>query len=70
MSHLCERTDEEQIEHLIRQRQIVKRIMELIKQIREERQSRTHQRAHPIDALLETYQFYVYRSDTNQVLAR
>jgi hypothetical protein len=70
MSHLQERTDEEQIEHLIRQRQIVKRIMELMKQIREERQSRTHQRSHPIDTLLETHQFYVYRTDNNQVLAR
>lgn len=70
MRYLGERTDEEQIEHLIRQRQILKRIMELIKQIREERQSRNPTPSHPIDALLETYQFYVYRTDTNQVLAR
>ena len=70
MRYLDERTDEEQIDHLIRQRQILKRIMELIKQIREERQSRNPTPSHPIDALLETYQFYVYRTDTNQVLAR
>ena len=70
MNSLYEKTDEQQIEHLIRQRQIIKRIMELIKQIREERQSTTSHISHPIDALLETYQFYVYRTDTNQVLAR
>jgi hypothetical protein len=70
MRYLDERTDEEQIEHLIRKRQILKRIMELIKQIREERQSRNPTPPNPIDVLLETYQFYVYRTDTNQVLAR
>ena len=67
---LLERSDEEEIEHLIRQRRIVKRILELLKQIREERSMRSAGHKDLIDKLLESYQFYVYRTDTNQVLAR
>lgn len=64
--------DQEEIERLIKQRKIVKRILMLIKQIREDHHSSGRSNTHrsPIDFLLERYQFYVYRTDNNQVLAR
>jgi len=63
--------DEKQIEHLIKQHRVLRRILELLKQIREDR-TRSGEigiSKNPLDILLETYQFYVYRTDTNQVLA-
>ena len=64
--------DEQQIEHLIKQRQIVKRILMLLKQIREDRSPSCSSRisSNALDILLESYQFYVYRTDNQQVLAR
>ena len=64
--------DQEEIERLIKQRQIVKRILMLLKQIREDHPSggRSADRRSPADFLLESYQFYVYRTDNHQVLAR
>ena len=64
--------DQEEIERLIKQRKVVKRILMLIKQIREDHHSSGRSNCHrsPIDFLLESYQFYVYRTDNNQVLAR
>jgi hypothetical protein len=59
---------QQEIDRLIKQRYIVRRILNLLKQIREEKRN-------PITTLvtkklLENYKFYVYRTDTNQVLAR
>ena len=64
--------DQEQIERLIKQRQVIQRILDLLKQIREDRSPGDFSRisSSPVEILLETYKFYVYRTDTNQVLAR
>jgi len=64
--------DQEEIKRLIKQRQIVKRILMLLKQIREERTLSGSSRisSNALDILLESYQFYVYRTDNHQVLAR
>ena len=67
-----DQTDQEEIERLIKQRKVVKRILMLLKQIREDHHSsgRSNGRRSPIDFLLESYQFYIYKTDNNQVLAR
>jgi hypothetical protein len=62
MMALLEWSDEEEIEHLIRQRKTVKRLLELIGQIRAERSTTSNVYQDWIEEMLENCQFYVYRT--------
>jgi len=64
--------NDDQIERLIKQRQLIRRVLELLKQIQEELRpcGLTKGSKSTLNQLLENYKFYVYRTDNSQVLAR